>query len=140
MQSFKHGLRETLPNNEHIRANLKGELLFNSTLDAKVPVFPNSQSESLLSIGQVYDDRSVTLFHDKLLNMCKNDAEMRNFLFGHKQHNLVLQGYRSTQDGLHDIPFPEIKVNSITKKEKNGLELDQHVHAYTWSQIISIFQ
>ena len=74
------------------------------------------------------------------MNIYKNDTEIRNFLREYKQHNLVVQGHRNTQDGLYDIIFPQLELNYAIKNNKNRLESAQYLHACAWLPAISSFQ
>ena len=103
-------------------------------------VFPNLDSESLLSIKKNCDDGCIALFDDKILKVYKNDTEIRTFLHETKQDNLVLKGKRNKQDGLYDVPFQQLKLNYIITKDKNKLELAQYLHGCAWSPAISTFQ
>ena len=55
-------------------------------------------------------------------------------------YNTVIQGHRNVQDGLYDVPFPEMKSNYVVTKEKNKLELAQFLHSCAFSPAISTFQ
>ena len=102
-----------LPNNEVIQATIKGNLNLHLALKHRVLVFPTLQSESLLSIGQFCDDGCIALFEDKVLKTYKSNTEIRKFLNETKQHNLVLEGQRNSQDRLYDVSFPQLKLSYI---------------------------
>ena len=90
-----------------------GNLKLQSKLEHSALIFPELQSESLVSIGQVCDNGCIALFDDKVLKVYRNDTVIQEFLSTIKGDNLVLEGNRNNRDGLYDAPFPKVKVNYI---------------------------
>ena len=60
---LKNGPKTTLPNNQTIRASCKGVLLFTSVSKqtSTALIYPELQNESLLFIGQFFDDNCNAL-------------------------------------------------------------------------------
>ena len=104
-QSLANGPRAILPDNSEIQATSQGDLNLSQKIKHSSLVFPKSQSESLLSIGQICDDGCVAIFDDKSLKIY--DGSIKDLLKKFNQLDPVLEGYRNNRDGLYDVPFPQ---------------------------------
>ena len=131
-----------------IQANKKGALpITNGTALSQAAiethVFPQLQSPSLVSIGQLCDDNCVAILDKKEMNVYKN-----------KQ--LIVKGHQNPSDGLWDIPLhPSCPVaacppisspapfqpvsNAIFHRNKTHTELAQYHHTTAGSLPIETF-
>jgi len=121
-----------LPNGEKIQASEQGLLPFDSSVKLPSLVFPDLNSESLLSIGQLCDHNCAAIFDKHFLHVFKDDKR-------------ILTGYRNQNDRLWDVPFPSPqhvmkKTNYIIRQDQNKTELAQYLHACAFSPAISTFQ
>ena len=68
---LKNGPKATLPNNQTIQATISGTIPLHSTLNHQTLLFPELQSESLLSIGKLCDEGNIAIFDRKHLKVYK---------------------------------------------------------------------
>ena len=137
-----------LPDNSTIQATHKGGLpLKHGTAlppaATKTHVFPQLQSSSLVSIGQLCDDNCIAILDKQEINVYKN-----------KQ--LIFKGHRNPSDGLWDIPLHPSRpiaaclpasspapfqpvANAISCRNKTCTELAQYHHATAGSPPIETF-
>ena len=100
-------------------------------------IYPGLANESLLSIGQFFDDDCIAIFTKANIYIIKNN-------------DIVVHGYRNKIDGLWDVslptpsttitasaPPPKAKINYIIKKNKAKTELAQYFHASLFSPPLS---
>ena len=109
------------------------------TFHNRNPYFSVLQNESLISVGQIYDDGCQSILNKKYLQVLDNDK------------TLILTGKRNKPDGLRDIPMaprsqPSQAANKLFQMKKTNKELDQFLHAScfipapsTFIQAIKIF-
>ena len=121
-----NGPEAILPDKSKIKATQKGNLQLLPSFKHEALVFPQLQSKSLLSIGQLYDEGDTAVFDDKKLRVLRNNDMIKKFLHSLKTKNVVLQGQRNLHDGLYNAPFPQLKTSYVVTKDKNKLELSQY--------------
>ena len=91
-----------LPNNETVQANIQGNLIIHPKLSlqaSKALIVPKLTNESLLSVGQFYDDGYNVHFTKNNVQVIKNKL-------------LLLQGHRNHIDGLWDVPLQSGTLNN----------------------------
>ena len=98
VQRLKHtafGPKFTLPGGDTMTATKQGSLnIPELTWNGKnVHVFPNLQSANLLSIGQLFDDGCIIIFHN-------------NLVLVNKHNKIILLGIRNKNNGMWEIPLP----------------------------------
>ena len=127
-KTTSNGQSVLLPNNGNIQSTTTGVLPLAQQLSTKActaHVLPTLQT-SLISLGQLADDKCTIILDKKYLHVIKN-------------FKCILAGYRNYTDGLWDIPlqnpnYPTIqKLNVIIPKQQNISNLVQYYHACLFS-------
>ena len=126
-----------LPNNSRIQPMYEGEIQLPEKLSdraRKALVYPEISNDSLLSIGQLFDDDCIAVFTNKRVLIFKNNK-------------MILEGKRNKKDGLWDVPVKTknfkskyLKVNYIIQRKKSKHDLAHYLHRCAMSPKISTFQ
>ena len=88
-----------LPNNSRITSSHVGNLPLSKEISpqgSSTLVYPKITNESLLSIGQLFDDDCLAFFSKKHVLITKNDK-------------LIFKGYWNVHDRLWDVPLSSKK-------------------------------
>ena len=118
-----------LPNNTTVHAKLKGTLSLHPSLSEKAStalIVPNLKNESLLSVGQIYDNNCKVTFSKDNVQITKNKK-------------VIVTGNRNRNDGLWDIDLNNKTnhLNYMITKDKTKTELAQYLHAALFSPTIT---
>ena len=108
LKALLHSPESIWPNSERIKASAQGDLELNYHVNLKALIYQQLNSESLLSIGQLYDDGCIAVLHKTFMNVFKNN-------------NLVLIDIRNKQDELWDAPFHQNTMNFIIHRDKSKI-------------------
>lgn len=94
----------TLPNADMIAPSHKGVFQLSTKLSEtarEATVLPALKSSSLISLGQICNDKcTIILDKDKLVAL-KNNRVLHHY----ENKDVILRGHRNLQDGLWDIPI-----------------------------------
>ena len=71
-------------------------------------VLKNLNSSSLISLGQICDDKCSVVMDSKQLFAIKT----KDLKIDMDTNNILMQGYRNPTDGLYDIPITNATINS----------------------------
>ena len=130
LKTLQQGPIVTLPDGSTIKASKTGLLSLHHSLPLSAYVFPQLQSESLLSIGQLCDAGCIAIFDKIKLSI-------------YKDGRLLLSGRQNPNDGLWDVPFDQNhtnKMNYIISKDKSKTELAQYLHGCAFSPSLKTLQ
>ena len=99
-----NGLTAMLPNRQILNPSITGNLPISklSSNATSSYVYPGLTNSSLLYLGQLCDDDCTAVLS-------------KHFMHIYKDNQLLIKGYRNWKDGLWDIPFPHVSVQSQTK-------------------------
>ena len=115
----KKGPSVQLPNNTTIAATKQGQLPLSkhiSSTGSSAMVLLGLKSSSLMSLGQLYNDRCIIGLNSKRL-------------VGVKNNNIVPKGTRNLEDGLWDIPLHKSTIqlfNHHTPRTHAGMYMTRH--------------
>jgi hypothetical protein len=128
LHQAKNPITVCLPNNTTIQSTNTGLLPdptnLLSTSATKTNVFPDLQSSSLISLGQLCDDDCQIHLDKNKLTVTKND-------------NIIYTGTRNFTDGLWDINLTPSSIqqqaNVIIRKDTTATDLVDYYHACCFS-------
>ena len=98
---LQNGPMATLSDNSTIQAPIQGTLHLYPSIQCKYLVYPGLNNESLLSIGQIYNEGCIAVFDKKLLHIFKNKT-------------LILSGEKNLIDGLWDVSFRKNNIHNMS--------------------------
>lgn len=126
-----HGPIVNLPNDETLQSIAQGVIPLPgiSPTGRNSHILPGLTSSSLLSMGQLCDDGCEIQLTKSKIRIYKN-------------HDIILQGKRNTEDGLWDVNLkrPQHKLYAIIRKDTSMYDLIHYLHACCFSPPISTFK
>ena len=105
------GTSVILPDGDTLKASQQGIINISGKLSQsaqRATVLKNLTSSSLISLGQICDDKCTVIMQaDKLYA-----AKTKNIEINVNHSDILLQGYRNPSDGLYDIPITKSTMQS----------------------------